>query len=454
MEIDFTHERKHLELGDKRRVRRFERIITSMLNRPACSIPAANKQWYDIKATYEFFKSDKVKEEALSKAIHQATADRCKDEEVILALQDTSNVSFLSDAEGLGYLDHGYGRGLMMHTTLCVTGGGSPLGIVDQKIWAREVKEMGKTKYRKSLPIVQKESYKWIQSLINSQHLLKNCKKVITVADREADIYELFTHPRPRNSHLLIRATHPRKSVLGNSIWDEVEETAPVAFIEIEIPRADGSIKRKARLSVKHSLVVITAPKQPSLPAQILTGIIVREENPPKGVSPLEWKLLTDMEVKSVDEVLQYVKWYSFRWKIERFHYILKSGCQVEQLQLHSVVQLRKALIIYAHVAYRLMWLLYASREHPDIPCTVVLQSHEWEALYSNYHKTFNMPEQLPTLQQAVFMIGRLGGFIGRKSDGLPGVKNLWRGMIRLNDIAYTYLALTRGTYKQGLSFG
>ena len=454
MEIDFNQERKHLRLGDKRREERFEKVVTTLVNRPGTSIPEANSKWYDVKATYAFFKSDKVKEHLLSEAIHHATAERCKDEQLVLVVQDTTNVSFSSQADDLGYLDHGRGKGLMMHTALCLTGAGSPLGIVDHLIWARDVKQMGKTLARKSKPIEEKESYRWIQTLINTQYLLKDCKKIVTIADREADIYELFTQGRPAGSHLLIRATHARKSVLGNSIWDEVEATSAAAFFEIEIPRPDGGKKRIARLTVKHSLVVITPPDKSSLQSQILNGIIVKEELPPKGDTALEWKLLTDLPVNTAEDVLQYVKWYSYRWKIERFHYILKSGCQIEQLQLHSAIQLRKALIVYAHVAYRLMWMLYQSRERPDMPCNVALQQHEWEALHSFYHKTFHAPEQMPSLQQAVFMIGRLGGFIGRKSDGLPGIKNLWRGMIRLRDIADTYLALTSGTYKQNQSFG
>jgi transposase-like protein/transposase Tn5 family protein len=452
MELDFTDELGYLDLGDKRRNARFVKIVTAMTNRPSSSIPAANTNWYDVKATYEFFKSPNVRETDIAAAIYRSTRERCLREETVLVIQDTTNISFDSRAPDLGYLDHGRGNGLMMHHALCVSTGGKPLGTIDHHIWARDRDGMGKKATRGSRAIGDKESHRWIAALKRSQLLLDGCRQVVTIADREADIYELFTEARPAGSGLLIRATHNRKSVFGDSIWDEVGATPAVATIRMDVQKPKGGT-RTALLEVRHGIVVADPTKR-DLPAVLLTGITVTEPSPPVGTEPLEWKLLTDTVVGSTEDAVRCVGWYGLRWQVERFHFTLKSGCGVEQLQLRSAVQLRKALVVYAYVAFRLMWILYESRENPGQPCTAIFQEHEWLSLHSHCHRTPEPPEQAPSLREMVYMIGRLGGFIGRKSDGQPGIKNLWRGMVRLRDIADTYLALTSGSYKQNSRFG
>jgi hypothetical protein len=64
-----------------------------------------------------------------------------------------------------------------------------------------------------------------------------------------------------------------------------------------------------------------------------------------------------------------------------------------------------------------------------------LLELEEWQALYCRHHQTATPPPQPPTLAEAVRMIARLGGFIGRKSDGHPGATVIWRGLQRLQDI-------------------
>jgi hypothetical protein len=93
-------------------------------------------------------------------------------------------------------------------------------------------------------------------------------------------------------------------------------------------------------------------------------------------------------------------------------------------------------------VAWRLFWMSYIKRQHPEASCTTVLAKHEWQALYSRVHKTTVLPERPPSVKEAVRGIARLGGFLGRKGEGEPGVKVIWRGWQRLNDIAATWLLL------------
>jgi hypothetical protein len=130
------------------------------------------------------------------------------------------------------------------------------------------------------------------------------------------------------------------------------------------------------------------------------------------------------------------LRWYSYRWLIERYHFVLKSGCRLEQLQLEEAERIQRALATYCIVAWRLLWLTYEARRNPDTPCDQVLEACEWQALYCRIHRTSQPPGTPPTLWQAVRWIAQLGGFLGRKSDGEPGVKTIWLGLRRLNDLA------------------
>ena len=165
----------------------------------------------------------------------------------------------------------------------------------------------------------------------------------------------------------------------------------------------------------------------------------VQEIHPPKGEKPIHWLLLTLLPVETLEQAQQIVTWYTYRWLVERFHYVLKSGCKIEDSQLSQEVRLERLLAVYSLVAWRILRLTYQARITPDDPCTVALTELEWKALYAFTQRTQRPPKQPPTLRQAVRWIAQLGGFLGRKGDGEPGVKVLWRGWTRLQDIVETY---------------
>ena len=170
-----------------------------------------------------------------------------------------------------------------------------------------------------------------------------------------------------------------------------------------------------------------------------LTAIEVRQVGLKDEKHGICWKLFTTIEIKNIDSVKQCILWYTYRWIIERFHYTLKSGCQIEALQLKQAESLKKAIVTYSLAAFKIMVLTYQSRETPETNCEVILTKTEWEALYLQINKTTVLPEVPPTLRQVAFWIGRLGGHLGRKSDGPPGVKTIWRGYQRLRDYAEMY---------------
>jgi hypothetical protein len=167
-----------------------------------------------------------------------------------------------------------------------------------------------------------------------------------------------------------------------------------------------------------------------------------REINAPPEVKAVHWVLLTSLPVTSVEQAHEILTYYSYRWLIERFHYVLKSGCQLENSQLRERASLERLLAMYSIVASRLLLLTYQARQTPDAPCTTMLSEVELRVLYVLIHKHDRLPKVCPTLRQAVHWIGQLGGFSGRKRDDAPGVKVLWRGWMRLQDATTLFTAL------------
>ena len=155
---------------------------------------------------------------------------------------------------------------------------------------------------------------------------------------------------------------------------------------------------------------------------------------------PVHWRLLTTLSVGTVTEALQCVRWYCYRWLIERFHYVLKSGTKIEALQLKQAESLQKAIHVYSIAAMRIMQLVYQSRQTPNVSCEIALTKEQWIVAYMLIHKKPVKPEQQPpTLADAVMWIGKLGGHLGRKSDGPPGLKAVWLGYQRICDAANVY---------------
>ena len=150
--------------------------------------------------------------------------------------------------------------------------------------------------------------------------------------------------------------------------------------------------------------------------------------------------LLTNLVVENFKEAMEKVDWYKLRWTIEVFHKILKSGCQVEACRLQTGDRLKRYITICSIIAWRLHWMTFINRTDPQKPCTVLLENHEWKALYGKINKTSAVPNDPPTVRVAVRWIAMLGGFLARKNDGEPGIITIWRGWQRLSDIADDFI--------------
>ena len=331
-----------------------------------------------------------------------------------------------------------------MHSTFAVTPAGVPLGFLHSAVRARDPQAAGSAKKRHQRSVAQKESQKWLDSLIACQQLASQCPAtlLVNVADREGDLYELFAQalvPQAEPQvHLLVRGRHNR--ILADEsrpLWDAVGRGRVRGRTEVLVGRRGAQPRRLATLTIRFQAVKLAAPaRKGSQPPLSLWAIEARETRPPKGVTPICWHLLTTLPVTTLAAAVEKVAWYARRWQIEVLHKVLKSGCQIEHRQLTTVARLERALSVDLVVAWRLLALCKAARERPEAPVSAWLGQAEWEALWCHVHQRSVPPKQPPTVRQAVRWIAGLGGFLGRKSDGEPGPITLWRGLQRLNDLA------------------
>ena len=434
------------QLGDARLRQRLFVLARDFYARPQGSVPqSCGGDRAKTKAAYRFFDHGKVTMEAVLQSHYEATAQRVAKEAVVLAPQDTTYLDYNAHpaTENLGPIGRtAEGRiGLVVHDTLAFNLEGTPLGLLNVQCWARDPEQFGKKHRRRQLAFEEKESVKWLRSLEAVARVQGQCPQtqIVSVGDREADIYELFvwaSEPAGR-PHLLVRAEHNRRLAEEHGyLWEQMA-AEPVAGIKpVRLPRRPNRPARVAELEVRFRRVELRAPKtRAKLPNVRLWAIWAREANPPQGIEPVEWMLLTSLPVENFEQACEKLDWYARRWGIEVFHRTLKSGCKIENRQLGSADRIEACLAIDLVVAWRIFHLTKLGREMPEVPCTVYFEEIEWQALVGFLRKDPKPPAHPPTLREAILMVASLGGFLGRKGDGEPGTQTIWLGLQRLDDI-------------------
>jgi hypothetical protein len=436
-------------LNDERLNRRLLTLAHDFYERPQANLPQACQSRAKTRAAYRFFDHPKITMDRLLKSHYEATLKRISEEKIILVVQDTTTVNYSAHplTEGLGPISpKSQGVvGLVLHDSMAFNLAGTPLGLLDVQCWARDPKQFGKRQFRHELSIEHKESQKWLKSFNKVSEAKKRCfnTTLISVADREADIYEFFhlALKDPCGAQLLVRAEHNRLLADGQGrLWEHMAKQPVAGTAVLSVPRQGKRAPREAHLEVRFGRVKLTPPSRKLEFKELdITAIVAQEIDCPQGIEPLEWMLLTTMAVENFDEAVEKLSWYAKRWGIEVYHRTLKSGCKIEERQLGSADRLEACLAIDMIVAWRIFHLTKLGRETPDVPCSVFFEEAEWKALYCFVRQDPKPPDQPPTLKEAVRMVAGLGGFLGRRSDGEPGTKSLWLGIQRLDDIAATW---------------
>jgi hypothetical protein len=447
-------------LSDVRRVERVQTIAEAMAARPGQSLPQMFAHSYDVKAAYHLFKLAEATPDNLQVGHRQCVLTALEKPGRYLLLEDTSELSWAGNQpiEGLGPVGASKDgqQGFLLHSVLAVGWRQPPvtsepvqrcpvqvLGLADQQYHIRQPRPAGERSAdswrRKSR---RRESDLWQQA---SQRIGSapptGAVGWVRVCDRGADIYEFLVSCQQAGHGFVVRAAQNRVLVdpaTGKSaghLFERARQAEALGQFELQLRARPGQPARLAHLCVGAIAVCLRAPRRPGqaagrLPPIPCTAVRVWEQPLPKAVQPLEWILLVEESVTTFEQALEVALQYSARWILEEFHKALKTGLGAERLQLEKAPQLFAAIAIMSVVALRLIELREQLRLHPQAPAAASgLDQLERKVLAAATRR------RLHTVQELALAIGRLGGHLNRKGDGLPGWITLWRGICQLNTL-------------------
>lgn len=440
------------DLKDKRRTRRLVEVAASVLGHPSGSLPEQMSDMADLKAAYRLFACDDVSFEAIAGPHWDQT--RRRPPGTYLVLDDTTELDFgiRRAIQGMGRTGNGGGWGFLLHSALVVSAQGEEIiGLAGQKI-----------RYRKRRPKKEntaqrlkrdRESQLWGQ-VIDQVGPPAEGVHWVHVMDRGADNFEVYCHCREQQSDWVVRATQTQRKVDvpdGRNIpLSEYLKTLPlVGRYELELraydarparghrPRREAQPARTAKLEVRCGPLHFPVPSHKSpyvtslCPGPIGMWVVhAVEVNAPEGTEPVEWILLTSLPVTSFEDAWRILCYYEKRWLIEEWHKALKTGCRVECRQLKSKEGLERITALLSVVAVRLLQLKSAARTNPERPASDIVPL-SWIKMLVATRKRLKNRTALTT-GEFYRELAKLGGFLGRKSDGEPGWITIWRGWQKL----------------------
>jgi hypothetical protein len=444
------------DMADKRRVRRVVTLAAGFASQPGNTIPQCF-EGYDIQGAYDFFGNEDSTPDHVQAGHRQVAKAEMSRPGTYLMLEDTTYVCWSEriPIEGLGPVsDKKKPQGFLLQSVLAFRwpeGGGREdgskrpalelVGLAHQEYYVRTPRPESERKRRLKIPPDRlRESMLWIRS---SQAIgpAPNGVRWISVGDRGADIYEKAAESKRLNHGFRIRACHdraivdPRTGEKCGSLFQTVRGAAALVVFDLELRARRGMAARTANLSVSAVHVHLCSPqrkgfRQGSLPPIECSAVRVWEKNPPKGVKALEWIILCDEDVQTFAQALECALQYSCRWMIEEFHKGLKTGMGAERLQLEQARRLFAAIAILSVVCLRLLAMREDVRREPDAPAEKSrLSELELDVLRVKLNRKIN------TVREVALALGRLGGHMNRKADGLPGWLTMWRGTLKLSNI-------------------
>lgn len=371
-----------------------------------------------------------------------ATLQRAKDcqGDYLIAAQDTTYYNYTTHQAmtGLGTIQ-GDIKGIAQHNVLLMSQTGVPLGLLDQQYWSRQSDK----------PFEGKESLKWTNGLAAvNRHLGQSARPVVLVQDREADIFAFFKAQRAPSVDLLVRVHQPRNLEVASS--GEVYKLAGLAAHLPVLGEGEAEVLRgyqlvRLRLQLQACKIYVWPDKNHSVArhkTEPLWVVIAREVGAltEQGTDVFddrqaaEWYLVSTLAVESESDARRIVGFYSLRWRIERFHYVLKSGgLQVEKLQFDDLQTMVNALAFYSVVGWHLLGITYAVRTGADSPAESCFEKSDIALL----ERLSQGP--VTTVGQATLAIGKLVGFTPSRRQPMPGVKVLCQALERFYYIKIGY---------------
>ena len=443
-------ELQSMDLGDVRLNRRAMKIADILGLAPGRTIPQAFQSWTSTKACYNFFSNDLVSEEKIIAPHIEQTTLRMKEHPVVLLINDTSELDYNSkDAmEGKERITNTK-TGLWLHPTIAVTPERVMLGVVEVNFWKRKPVPEGTNQDK--VPIEEKESYRWLQSYRRSCALAKEMPEIqlINISDREGDIIEIFDEvakqkEQGHSADIIVRSQYDRLIVNENKkeqtkLRKTLQEAPSLGDIEFVIPATEKRSGRKVRQQLK-GVTVVLKPGNKKTTVKI-NAVMAIEECPPQGEDALMWILITSLPVDTFEHAAKVISYYLCRWEIETFFKVLKSGCKIEERQLHTTNRMKSLITMFMILAWRVMYTMMMGRVQGKMPCDVIFNEVEWKSVYKILHRKKELPKTPPSLGEFIRMVATFGGYVDRKNEGPPGVKVVWKGMARMLDFALAWEA-------------
>lgn len=462
-------EMKTADLRDKRLDHRLREVLSQLGEHPTASIPGACGGHAEMTAAYRLFDNEKATLEGILASHAEATRQRVAHQAVVVLVQDTTELDLTRPEQqvaGAGPLDGGARRGVFVHPLHAFTPDGTPLGTLHIQAWARPPKASGVSASRAeraATAIEEKESYRWVEVLQKAREEARHCPSTqwVCVADSEADIYELLVEGmrEPGRVDWIVRACQNR--ALQKATGDIAHSAEhrplrqqvlaqPVLFahpIQVRGRKAKVACEtrgrrqprqtRQAQVEVRAARVTLRPPWRADrqLPEVAVHVVLVREVDPPKGEEPVEWLLLTNLPLDTVEQVRRVIQYYCVRWMIEVFFRVLKSGCRVEERRFEQVDRLLSCLGVYLIVAWRTLYTCRLGRSCPETCCEAVFEPAEWKSVWKVTHGTAP-PQTPPPLGDMVRLVAQLGGYVHRKQSEPPGPQTIWIGLQRMHDFA------------------
>ena len=405
-------------------------------------------------AAYRFFNNDKLAMEALQAALVDPIQPQVEGKHV-LCIQDTTEVNYTahsgrlkaSDPE-LGPLSNDRDVGFFLHPSLVLdAASGFALGFADVHLWNRQWDKLDKhQRHYKSLPIEQKESFRWIEAAQQAKLQLNKAAQVTLIADREADIYQLFSRLPDTRMELLIRSRGERRIRVGGAeglLSEHLSGLDWAGEIKIKIRGNNRRKKRRARLQVRFSRVALLRPSSAKDEPVEAVGVYVvevveRAETVPSTEEPIRWCLYTTHRVETLADALAMVGYYCRRWQIEQLFRLLKSeSLELESSQLERGAALKKLCIMSLQVALVQLQLVTERAGSAAVEASLVFSGSAQvflgvlQSQLEGKTKKQQCAHGVGSLAWASWVIGRLGGWKGYASQSPPGPITMRRGLER-----------------------
>ncbi|MEO1237704.1 MAG: IS4 family transposase [Planctomycetota bacterium] len=442
-----------IDLNDKRLNQRAGQLLERLAAEPGASVNAACRGWSETQAAYRFFDNNRVQPEKILAPHQEATEERIREQPVALMVQDTTELDYTAHPpRQMGVLDREHRQGLYDHTHAAFTPEGLCLGVLGVEFFHRAPETLGQSPQRKSDPMEEKESYRWLEGYRLASAVAGRAPdvQVVSLADCEGDIYDLFVEAEklPAAAEFVIRAKQVRSlterdSQAGPAVykkaWDEVRRADVLVTRTIDLPRTPQREARTATLEIRARRFTLKPPHARSRLPQVTVGLVLVEEiHPPEDGTAVRWKLLSSLPVDTAEAALRVVDYYAARWNIEIFFRVFKTGCRVEEIQLEHVDRLQNCLMFYKIIAWRVMYLTYLGRECPDLPCTTIFAETEWKPTWQ-IATDEPPPLKPPPLHRFLRILAELGGYNNRRGDRPPGPQPIWTGLRRMTDFAIAW---------------